>query len=334
MRQLSGCVVAFAVVNAISGCALNTEPEDETGQAQGAIDTSCVVDSECTTGSVCAPAGICVRPSNCAAGATGTGVLPGSLVIDATDTLSDIQSLGGAWCITGDLSIKRTALVDVAGLESLVAVGGTVSVEDNPSLTALHGLENLRRAMKLSLFRNSSLASLGALSQLKTLTSLQVYVNPRLTDLSGLQGVASISWAEVVNNAGLTSLTGLHSISSVYSYLDVRQNPLLTDVTGLGAVSSVGNLVQVMDNPNLSSLNGFGNLVSIGNILRVSRNPRLTSLGALGKLSRARTFQVADNPELDSCSLTELASRVGADCSGCVRNGPCLPPDLCPADPD
>jgi uncharacterized membrane protein len=267
------------------------------------------------------------------AGASGTGVFQGSLLIDDTDTLLDVQSLGGAWCVTGDVSIKKTALVDVADLSSLVAVGGTVSVEDNPSLTSLHGLESVRRAMKVSLFRNASLGSLGALSQLKTLTSLQVYVNPKLTDLSGLQGVASISWAEVVNNAGLTSLTGLNSVSSVYSYLDVRQNPLLADVRGLDAVASVGNLVQVTDNPKLRGLEGLGNLSSVGSTLRILRNPQLASLNALGKLASTRTFQVSDNAQLDSCNVTDLAARVAADCSGCVRNGPCAPPDHCPDDP-
>jgi hypothetical protein len=333
MDRMRWYAAGLALVGAIAGCATTGELDDEVGQAPSALTASCSTDQECASGYVCAPAGICVRPSSCTTGASGTGVLEGSLVIDATDTSLDVQSLGGAWCVTGDLSIKKTALVDLADLSSLVAVGGTVSVEDNPSLTSLHGLENVRRVMKLSLFRNASLESLGALSRLKTLSSLQVYVNPKLIDLGGLQGVAAISWAEVVNNAGLTSLTGLHSINSVYSYLDVRQNPLLADVKGLDAVVSVGNLVQVTDNPKLRGLEGLGNLASIGSTLRVLRNPLLASLNALGKLTSARTFQVADNAQLDSCNVTDLATHVAADCSGCVRNGPCVPPDLCPADP-
>lgn len=326
-------LVGLLVAGAISGCAVEAEQAEDAGQVSAPLVTSCVADAECGVDYVCSPTNVCVRPKNCTSGATGPGMLQGSLTIDAVDTDADMQALGGAWCVIGNVSIKKTSLVDVAALSGLVAVSGTISIEDNAALTSLHGFENLRKAFQISLFRNGQLTSLGALSRLKLLSSLQLYIQPKLTSLDGLQGVTTISWAEVVNNAGLTSLDGLGSVASVYSYLDVRLNPLLTDLTGLNSVASVGNLVQVTDNAKLQSLNGLGNLASIGTTLRVLRNPKLTSFDALDHLTRAKTFSVTDNPVLNSCGVTDLAARVGADCSGCLRNGPCPPPDLCPDDP-
>ena len=328
-----GWVVA-ALVGSLAGCGVENDSPAEVSEAQSALGASCTADSDCVNGFVCWVSGnSCVRASSCYSGSSGPGVFVGSLTVDATDTALDLQSLGNAWCVTGDVSVKKTTLADLRGLSGVITIAGNVSIEDNPALASLEGLNGLRRTSKVSLFRNASLASLSALSRLDTLTSLQVYVNPALRNLSGLQSVASLSWAEVVNNSGLSSLTGLDSVTNAYSYIDVRQNPLLTNLTGLGALASVGNLMQVMDNVQLQSLQGLGELATVGSTLRVMRNPELDDLKGLSKLKRAPTFQVSDNAQLDSCNVTALATSVAANCSGCLRNGPCLPPDNCPQDP-
>ena len=315
------------------GCSAGADSGEGTAELASALVSSCTADVQCGAGFACTASGTCVRPSNCYSGATGSGVFVGSLLVDATDTQADLAALGGAWCVTGDITVKNTALTNVAGLSSLLAVAGTISVEDNASLTNLDGLQNLRRLYKLALFRNSSLSSLAALSRLDTLSSLQVYVNPGLRDLSGLDSVKLISNAEVVNNAGLTSLRGLGSITNVFSYVDVRFNPQLSDLTGLDSLTNIGNLLQVTDNSGLVSLRGTGSVSNIGSTLRVWRNSRLESLSALTSLTRTPTFQVANNPVLDSCNVTAKAAQVAANCSGCTNNGPCAPPDLCPDDP-
>lgn len=324
---------SLGVVACSWGCSGAADSDGALAELSSPLVSSCTADVECGAGFACTTGGTCVRPSNCYSGATGPGVLVGSLLVDGTDTQGDIAALGGAWCVTGNITVKNTALVDAAGFSSLLAVAGTISFEDNPSLTSLTGLQNLRRIYKLALFRNASLTSLSALSRVDTLSSLQVYINPGLTDLSGLESVKLISNAEVVNNAGLTSLRGLGSLSRVFSYVDVRFNPRLSDLTGLDSLASIGNLLQVTDNSGLVSLHGVGSLTNIDSTLRIWRNPQLKSLSALTSLTRTPTFQVADNPVLDSCNVAAIAAQAAANCSGCTNNGPCPPPDLCPSDP-
>ncbi len=298
---------------------------EESGSVSQQLTQACQLDSECRpaqTGQICAPSNVCVSPAACYT-ATGPGVVTGDVLIDDVDTYADLAKLQGAWCVTGNITVKNAPIFDLSGFEGLVAVGNTLTIQDSP-LFSLNGLQNLRRLLKISLFRNPYLASLNGMPRLNTLSSLQVYQNPGLSDLSGLYGVTAISWAEVVANRGLTSLSGLDALTSVYGYLDIRQNPKLETLKGLRSVKSVGNLLQVMDNPGLLDLGGMDALKTVGT-LRVQRNAALETVTDMPLLGSSRTFQVSDNPNLDSCELSEVAARANADCSGCVRNGACGP---------
>jgi hypothetical protein len=299
--------------------------ESGPGSVSQQLTQACQVDADCrpaVTGQICAPSNVCVSPAACYT-ASGSGVVTGDVVIDDVDTEEDLAKLQGAWCVTGNITVKNAPLFDLSGFEGLVAVGNTLTVQDSP-LFSMNGLQNLRRLLKISLFRNPYLASLDGMPRLSTLASLQVYQNPGLSDLRGLYGVTAISWAEVVANRGLTSLGGLDSLTTVYGYLDIRQNPKLETLRGLGNVKSVGNLLQVMDNPGLLDLGGMDALKTVGT-LRVMRNTALETVTDMPVLGSSRTFQVSDNPNLDSCELSEVAARANADCSGCARNGACGP---------
>lgn len=281
-----------------------------------ALGQSCTLDSECRPGNVCSPTQGCVSPASCYF-ASGPGVV---VVVDDVDTWGDLNQLAGAWCVTGNLTFKNTPLSSLDQVQSLVAVGNTIRIQDNPQLSSLRGFDNLRRALKLSVLRNPQLGELSGAWRLTTLSSVQVYANAQLRDLRGLDNLTDFSWAEIVNNASLTALWGLGNVTSVYGYLDIRQNPKLVDLRGLNAVSSVGNMVQIMDNRGLLRLDGLEGLRRVGSTLRIQRNAALETIHGIEALTGARTFQVSDNPKLDACELGELATRVAADCAGCLRN--------------
>jgi hypothetical protein len=311
----------------LGACSAEPNRSEELGDVSERLVQACTVDSEClpaVTGKVCSPTNGCVSPAGCY-GASGPGVVVGDVVVDDVDTWGDLSVLSGAWCVTGNLTIKSSPLWAVEQARDLVAVGNTIALTDNPYLQSLYGFDNLRQALKLTVMRNPQLTSLEGAPRLKTLSSLQLYANAQLRDLWGLSNLTGFSWAEIVNNPSLGSLWGLHNVASVYGYLDVRQNPKLVNLSGLSSLSSVGNMVQIMDNPGLLSLDGLPSLRRVTSTLRVQRNPVLETISALDGLTTARTFQVSDNAQLDACELGELATKLGADCSGCVRNGPCGP---------
>jgi hypothetical protein len=57
------------------------------------------------------------------------GVVTGDVVIDDVDTFSDLAALAGAWCVTGNITVKNAPIPDLHGLESLVAVGNTLTIQ-------------------------------------------------------------------------------------------------------------------------------------------------------------------------------------------------------------
>jgi hypothetical protein len=324
-RGLLTCGLSWLMV--LGACSGEPNGAEELGEVSQSVVQACTVDSDClpaVTGRVCSPVNGCVSPAGCYT-ASGPGVVVGDVVVDDVDPWGDLSVLAGAWCVSGNLTFKNTPLFLLEQVKDLVAVGNTLTVTDNPYLDSLWGFDNLRQALKLTVLRNGNLRTLEGAPRLKTLSSLQVYANPRLQDLWGLQNLTRFSWAEVVNNASLRSLGGLNNVTLVSGYLDIRQNPKLVDLQGLGSVATVGNLVQIMDNPGLLTLDGMPNLRLINSTLRVQRNPALETLSALNGLTSVPTFQVSDNPKLDACELGELATKVSANCSGCVNNGPCGP---------
>lgn len=324
-RGLLTC--GLGLLMTLGACSAEPDGAEDLGEVSESVVQGCTDDSQCSpaiTGKVCSPTAGCVSPAGCYV-ASGPGVVVGDVVVDDVDTWGDLSVLGGAWCVTGNLSFRNSPLWALEQVRDLVAVGNTITLNDNPNLYSLSGFDNLRQALKLTVMRNPALVSLSGAPRLKTLASLQLYANAQLRDLQGLDNLTGFSWAEVVNNPSLTSLWGLHNVASVYGYLDIRQNPKLVDLAGLSTLSSVGNLLQVMDNPGLVTLDGLPSLRRITSTLRVQRNASLETVSALNGLSTVRTFQVSDNPQLDACELGELATQVAADCSGCLRNGPCGP---------
>jgi hypothetical protein len=93
----------------------------------------------------------------------------------------DLRALGGVTCITGSLWMSDSNLADLAGLETLQAVGGSITIENNLALTSLNGLGNLKSAQLLRIQNNPILASLAGLGGLRLLSNeLAISSNPAL----------------------------------------------------------------------------------------------------------------------------------------------------------
>jgi hypothetical protein len=286
----------------------------------------------------------------CQPGATGPGVFEGNLTLNSPGQMSTV---GGVTCITGNLRVENSSFTDLAGLETLVAVGGNVQVTWNPALTTVNGLNNLKSAHGLGIDSNPSLTSLAGLANLRTL-GFDPYINnnsllPACWTWQ-LSQQTSRSCSNCMGNVGsgncgslpdgfvcqpgatgpgvfegnltLYSPGQMSTVGGVTCITgDLRvENSSLTDLAGLETLVAVGGNVQITWNPALTTVNGLNNLKSAHG-LGIDSNPNLTSLAGLANLhTLGFDPYINNNSLLPACWTWQLSQQTSRSCSNCMGN--------------
>lgn len=171
----------------------------------------------------------------------------GDLDLDAS---SDLESLRTLRQVTGRLWIRGVEAEDLGFLACLESVGGALSIEANPSLRSLQGLERLESVgldvgyVGLSVTDNPALESLVGLDALRWVPTLTIYGNASLghLGLDHLEGVLDGFY-----------IGGCSQESELSPAVMSGNNPSLTVLDGLSALSDVGALV-VAGQESLTSL--------------------------------------------------------------------------------
>ncbi len=202
----------------------------------------------------------------------------GSVWLPEDEAAGGLSSAFGSFCtgycsrrLAGDLDLSTATDADVATLSCLTAVGGSLQVNGNGSLTHLRGL--------------------GALEQVGG--SLIMGQNSVLIDLDGLDSLLFVGGDLYIrNNAALGSFSGLHSLEEVGGGLYIESNPVLTSLQGLEALRTVGLDLFLLDNPLLSQLGGFNALTDLGGGLWIESMIALTDLSGLDALSHIGDYLI------------------------------------------
>lgn len=172
----------------------------------------------------------------------GCSTISGNLIIEGVGDISNLLE-PGLRSIGGDLIIHHNHLLSLHGLESLTAVGGSVTIKNNTSLLSLDGLQFLATVGGcFTASENPSLVSLNGLEQtmaLNMIGCLDIRSNPKLISLSGLENLMSVQREVVLsNNGALTSLKGLENLESIgYRLwgLSIKFNTALSSLGGFGS---------------------------------------------------------------------------------------------------
>jgi hypothetical protein len=111
------------------------------------------------------------------------------VIVEDCGLLEDILGLRGIENVTGDLTIKGTAVSFLTGLDNLTSVEGDVIISDNQMVVTLDSLTMLQSVGgSLTISDNGLLTSLNGLSSLTSIGGLfTVSENDELTCLSTLQ---------------------------------------------------------------------------------------------------------------------------------------------------
>lgn len=154
-------------------------------------------------------------------------LISGDLELTGVTSLAPLSELRG---VRGRLTIARTELESLAGLEQLATVGG-IEVRDNVDLSSAVELGHLRHADEIELQGNPGLKALNGFSGVATLHRLSVRRNGLLS-LSGLEGLRRVDILELVDNPKLIDPRALNDVREA-GRISVTHNPRLTSQFGL-----------------------------------------------------------------------------------------------------
>lgn len=208
--------------------------------------------------------------------------------------------------IKGNLTIDSNfeesgGITDLSEFKNLIEVIGRVNIVNNPHLTELVGLENLKGVSRLTITYNASLKSLTSLRNLKEFIQLP-------EDGPNVPGII------ISSNDSLTSLLGLENIISIPN---LGISGRFTDLSGLNNLESVNNL-GIDITSNLESLEGLESLQIVNNLFTLTLNPNLISLQGLNSLKMVGEFRIENNNEL--ISLDGIPTDVSIDHLSISRN--------------
>jgi hypothetical protein len=204
--------------------------------------------------------------------------------IEGNVTISgnDIKNLNGLITlkrVTGILTIEdNPELMSLSGLDSLATIGVHFStnhyaliIKNNPELIHLNGLANLMiLGGGLFLDNNDILVNLTGLNRLTSIGgNLNIGHNYELASLTGLENLVSIGGSLIVNYwTNLADLCPLSNIATINGNIEISGSEICS-LTGLEGLTLVNGDLKINDTRFLTDLTGLNNVIQIGGSLQI-----------------------------------------------------------------
>ena len=245
----------------------------------------------------------------------GAGASTDRFQINDLENLTSLDGLDNLQEIQGNLQITlNEKLADFSGLASLRTIEGIVTVRGNTSLASMDGLSSLDICGEISLEENPLINDLEGLENVTSIGRLTITNSMAFISLQGL-GPAVVIDDISFRNIGFANLQGLENITQIQN-LEILNNSALTDLTGLSNLSTVSTFT-ITNNDNLGSLAGIPNLTMIQDEMVISGNAKLTSIFDLGLLTIVPStgISIVDNPMLSLCATSGICALINLDSS-------------------
>lgn len=206
---------------------------------------------------------------------------------------SSLTSLKGLEQIDSvkNLSLSgNLALPNLAGLENISSVTGSLGISDNPLLENLSALNNIKGNVEyLGVIRNEALINLDGLSNITSVSiNFEISGNSKLINLDELSSLGSIGLNEntIKDNPSLKNINGLNNVKKIQGNLYIYECDVLGNLDGLSNVTEISGFVSFYDNPSLENIEGLSSLEKVGFDLSIFRNRQLTNIDGLINLMR------------------------------------------------
>lgn len=167
----------------------------------------------------------------------GCNHILGTLYI--TGNVTNLKGLSAIKKIDGKLTIFKTTLTNLSGIDGLEYVGASLSIGSNDALTNIDALKSIKEVGDF----------------------IAINANPVLENIQGLHGIQKIGGhLQISNNAKLVNLKGLSSVQTIGKYIHILNNTSLESLMSINTLKSINGQIQIKSNPALKSLEGLNNL--------------------------------------------------------------------------
>ena len=257
---------------------------------------------------------------------SGCVEITGDLRVAAGD-LPDLSALSRLTRVGGRLIIEHnSALTSLSGLSALTHVGEGIIIRDNAALTSIMALSGVgggavKAALdELTIEGNPALTSLAGLEGVERVRALTLRELGALTSLQGLGGLRAVEPGGLVHLEGLGALTTLMPLGQLAGQparLHLQRLPALTSLQGLGGLKRMRTLhLEGLD--GLTTLQGL-DPVYVEDDLIVRGNAALTSLQGLETMDYDDPMRLFDPPRLNDLIIESNPELVSIAALGSVR---------------
>ena len=263
----------------------------------------------------------------------------GNLEIFQNDSLINLTGLDNITSIGGNLKIGsllfyfpgNLSLQSLTGLDGLTSIGGDITINNNPVLDNIMGLNNLDASFitNLTISGNSSLSTCEAQIICNYLSSPggTVRINNNAPGCNSLVEVAMSCGSPLsCLPDGIYNFSSQADIDNFQAYFPnctelegwyvIISGDDITNLNGLSEVTNIGGSLRIGDynegNPLLTDLTGLDNLDTIGG-LRIQNNNTLTSVIGLGNVTTIGGLEIINNDALTSLTGLVNLSSIGYD---------------------
>lgn len=231
-----------------------------------------------------------------------------NMLIEGSD-ISNLNGLKGITDITIGVVVSGTALLDFTGLETLISIGGFISIERNPLIRNFKGLDNLKTIGHFGIVDSDDLENFVGLEKLTTVNGIYIGNCPSLTSLTGFRKFETLPEGLILFFCpALADLSSLSKLKST-SQFSITGCDLIENFHWISSLEVATNVV-ISVNVNLTSLKGLENLHTAESV-QITNNPVLTSIEALGNItSNVTSTIILSNAQLSNCAVYFLCSMV------------------------
>ena len=220
----------------------------------------------------------------------------GSLIV--TGTVASLEPLAALHKITGDLFVQENdSLSTLHGLECLREVGGQVTLIDASALTTVAALGNLQKIGGALEFIRTAVQRIGPFCHLKTLGNLFVVENAALERIDGFNSchLRETSFINIVDNNRLQRVVGFNGLKTLEFSFFVAQNQQLQSIRVLQRLTFGAVILNTL--PALTEFCDLPKVKETGTGIALTRLPLLRHLPAFPRLHTINgSFQVLDLP--------------------------------------